>query len=55
LRLEKITSALKPNGSPSERVFGTAYYLMKYGPHRLLEILDTIPADGKAHSFIIAD
>jgi bacillithiol biosynthesis cysteine-adding enzyme BshC len=54
-RLDKLLAAVKPNGAPSERIFGTAYYLMKYGPHRLLDILDCAPADGKAHSFIIAD
>jgi bacillithiol biosynthesis cysteine-adding enzyme BshC len=54
-RLEKIYKAVKPNDSPSERVFGTAYYLLNYGSHRLLEILDNVPADGKAHAFIIAD
>ncbi|RQV98726.1 bacillithiol biosynthesis cysteine-adding enzyme BshC [bacterium] len=54
-RLEKVYASLKPNETPSERVFGTAYYLVKYGPHRLLEILDSTPADNKAHSFILAD
>ena len=54
-RLEKIYAALKPNEAPAERVLGTAYYFMKYGPSRLLDILDNTPADNKAHSFIIAD
>jgi bacillithiol biosynthesis cysteine-adding enzyme BshC len=54
-RLERILAALKPNGKLTERAYGTAYYLLKYGPLPLLEILDSLPGDVAAHPIVTVD
>lgn len=54
-RLQKLLFAVRPNGKPMERVYGTAWTLLHYGIHGVLEILDTLPADGAAHHIVITE
>ncbi|MBK6765501.1 MAG: bacillithiol biosynthesis cysteine-adding enzyme BshC [bacterium] len=54
-RLQKLLFAVRPNGKPMERIYGTAWALLHYGIHGLLEILDTLPADGAAHHIVITE
>lgn len=51
-RLEKCLGAVKPRGEMSERVLGTAYYLVHYGTERLLAAWDELPVHGRAHAVI---
>lgn len=54
-RLQKVLFAVRPGGKPMERAYGTAWALLHYGVPELLNLLDTLPADGAAHHIVITE
>jgi len=48
-RLRRLFAAVKPRGLLSEEGLSTAYFLLRYGPERLMAALDEVPLDGKKH------
>jgi bacillithiol synthase len=51
-QLSKAGLNLFPNGSPQERVISPLYFLNKYGPGLVTELLDTVDLDTSMHQQI---
>jgi bacillithiol biosynthesis cysteine-adding enzyme BshC len=54
-RLEKILNIMHPRDKLAERVLCTGYYLLRYGPERVLSALDQLPALPTEHFVISID